>query len=749
MLRSAVVDLSKARPPTHWVSVTMAPTQKRPAKWKTQNELKYGVVIAERKPNDGDVVAVKCLFCMYLGRDNVEKGPLAGGGSRKRARTRTVKYFRAPFRTDNMRAHNESQHSEKWEEYTSLGEDERKVFFDGVTPVRNSLRAHFEGEVSLRFEIKRDIVQVLIEDLLFDPEADDAVAERATALRFFTVLDSSDSESGSEDDTDEEKDYTIVIRSTRLFHLIIKFVSRGASFRMAEGLASDVKEVTDMSCFVGASRERVTQFVRVVCASNLQIIGSCLRCVYAFGIALDVGSNSGTSYLDIRARFIDKSKLVNVHLLAIPLHNGKKAAAIFAAATKMLEVLAPEWKDQLIGVSTDGEPLMTGCVTGVATQFARATNFPCVEVWCGLHQVDLVVQAEYILLYDEHYVGILTALISYLRRQYNLQARMGSTCPKFMDTRWAAMKRVTSWLEEEGTVVRAYLTEKDSACSPPQSWWVLTSVLNSVACEISISVCRLQGLRTRLDEQKEEIENLVGTLTGLGSVDGPLSSNSLGMLNHVDDVSRGSYSCSLISARDFIDDQGSFAKNGMNSIPSSEAGTVERSVAGLFSGLVNGLSTVVAIRAASAAPAEPQIGPCIPSTVCKTRPSVFCDLVQRQNGRLSSAGWSQTKIDSIESQHRAMIRAYRDEPDFKGEVDAKALSTTDYDELWASSASRFPLLQEFCGGIAVIFPNTATVEADFSVIGWVKDDYRKSMGDFSLEGILQCKQRDVVNTLTK
>ncbi|KAI9912892.1 hypothetical protein PsorP6_006676 [Peronosclerospora sorghi] len=53
---------------------------------------------------------------------------------------------------------------------------------------------------------------------------------------------------------------------------------------------------------------------------------------------------------------------------------------------------------------------------------------------------------------------------------------------------------------------------------------------------------------------------------------------------------------------------------------------------------------------------------------------------------------------------------------------------------------RCPLLQEFTGGIATVFPCTSTVESDFSEITWHKDEYRSSLTDFSLEGILQCKQ---------
>lgn len=80
-------------------------------------------------------------------------------------------------------------------------------------------------------------------------------------------------------------------------------------------------------------------------------------------------------------------------------------------------------------------------------------------------------------------------------------------------------------------------------------------------------------------------------------------------------------------------------------------------------------------------------------------------------------------------------------------MNSKAIPTTDYDNLWANSASRFPLLQQFCSGIAVqhyhvIFPNTVTVENGLSVIGQEKNDNRKSLGNFSLDCILNASKRN-------
>ena len=53
-------------------------------------------------------------------------------------------------------------------------------------------------------------------------------------------------------------------------------------------------------------------------------------------------------------------------------------------------------------------------------------------------------------------------------------------------------------------------------------------------------------------------------------------------------------------------------------------------------------------------------------------------------------------------------------------------------------------LKEFCGGMATIFPGTATIESDFSDVNYEKDQYRAALTDMSLEGILHAKQHALV-----
>ncbi|KAF1785849.1 hypothetical protein GQ600_25698 [Phytophthora cactorum] len=74
-------------------------------------------------------------------------------------------------------------------------------------------------------------------------------------------------------------------------------------------------------------------------------------------------------------------------------------------------------------------------------------------------------------------------------------------------------------------------------------------------------------------------------------------------------------------------------------------------------------------------------------------------------------------------------------------MDAK----TDFSAGWKLLDGKYKVLQQFCGVLTAAFPNTATVESDFSFIGWERNEYRRSLTNFSLEGILHAKQLDTVS----
>ena len=60
---------------------------------------------------------------------------------------------------------------------------------------------------------------------------------------------------------------------------------------------------------------------------------------------------------------------------------------------------------------------------------------------------------------------------------------------------------------------------------------------------------------------------------------------------------------------------------------------------------------------------------------------------------------------------------------------------------------KFQALRDFCEDIATVFANTASVKSDFSILGWERDEYRLSLTDLSLEGIMQSKQHELLKSL--
>ena len=79
-------------------------------------------------------------------------------------------------------------------------------------------------------------------------------------------------------------------------------------------------------------------------------------------------------------------------------------------------------------------------------------------------------------------------------------------------------------------------------------------------------------------------------------------------------------------------------------------------------------------------------------------------------------------IAEIENQHWQLLNAYKTEPALKSALDVYGKSTiTSFDTAWAIPEGSVDILQDFCRRIAIVYTNTASVESDFSILGWEKN----------------------------
>ena len=65
---------------------------------------------------------------------------------------------------------------------------------------------------------------------------------------------------------------------------------------------------------------------------------------------------------------------------------------------------------------------------------------------------------------------------------------------------------------------------------------------------------------------------------------------------------------------------------------------------------------------------------------------------------------------------------------------------TTFKEAWAAVNGRFKDLIHFSGVVGTVFPGTAAVESDFSVLKYEKNLCRMPFLDIMLGGIMHCKQ---------
>ena len=99
-----------------------------------------------------------------------------------------------------------------------------------------------------------------------------------------------------------------------------------------------------------------------------------MKFCWAFAIALDGGNKASLPYLDIRIHFVLGHELFNVHLTACPMYESHTGDNMFDLTTKILDVLCPNWKDEVIGVKANVASNMTGCHVGMVTQIQQVAK---------------------------------------------------------------------------------------------------------------------------------------------------------------------------------------------------------------------------------------------------------------------------------------------------------------------------------------------------------------------------------------
>jgi hypothetical protein len=689
------------------------------------------------------------------------------------------------FRYDNIEKHLENCHQTHWAQYQELHSPAEKAsFFDDVAvPFRNTMAAHFIpeslGERQITFTFDKAIIEDLIGDMLYSPDDDsddeadeqpaidesmDAEAlrlllkerrekakkskERAMSIFKPVPVDEADdvAEGDGEQDPPDISHYVVVIAKTKtkLFNIVTRYIACGASFRMVSNLISHDYLVFGNPVMRSCPRQLVATYARIVCASNFQRLAKFLREHWTFSIALDSATHQSTSYLDVRLRLFIASSVQNFHLFALPLLDRHTGAVMFDMITKALDILCPDWKAKLMGCSSDGARNMTGRFQGVVTRIARIVDSSLIRIWCGAHQLDLVIQAVMDDVVKDRFFQVMTNFIRHLIRQQNLIAEMASTCPRIVN-RWLSTDKVTTWFVSKRLELQRYCNEKHPASEPPALWWVYLLGMDRFTELTAKAFTKIQGMSILVSQQQavfdDLIQNYISTVGGVG----PLGEGALQALDDTTHVISGLYAVSFFSVSEFLCGLGSWVENVITAADNDEKKHLLYDIGSAFVQACSKVSSISVERDQNnseilANSSLSQMMPVLPHQLVKVTPANFLRKARLHVARLEHF-FDPEYIDVIGREHRELLQAFRGETvvrDVLSSLDDDASS--DFEKGWGNLGVRFPNLHEFCGGIATVFPGTSTVESDFSILRWEKSNFRKSLSDFGLEAIIQAKQ---------
>jgi hypothetical protein len=583
-----------------------------------------------------------------------------------------------------------------------------------------------------------------------------ALAARAKeqALSLFELVDlmpggDEDTAGGNNAEQSDAYKYVATITKPLLFDLAVRYISCGSSFRMAERIMRHTVDVFGTS--QALNRQEVSRMMRVACASNLQIISDLLIKSWSFSIAIDSATHQSTSSLDLRFRVYSQKHrcIFNFHGCAIPMHERHTGEVMWGMLCKFLSIFCPRWQISMLGVDSDVARNMTGRAAGVVTRLQNYMHEDCplLQIWCGAHQLDLVMEHVMTNVVGNSFFNVMLRFIAYLGRQQKLIADMGTTCPRVVN-RWLSTYKVTNWFK----LYRPQLLQHIKAVNPPTApsrlWWVYLLAMHSFTNYAAATFRYVQGATTLVLEQTSAFQKLINTFKEDVGIMGPLTREAIQLLDPNAHMSSGMYSVSTLNIREYLCGLARWVEGIINENDAPQQQQLLRDIGSVFAVACDRINSICVLRNRDNSPYvdELSLPPVLPKDLVEPRPRDFLRMVCDHSFRLEHFFTGVDVIDLIADEHKELIMQYRTNETFKLAIDCSASSSSGsgdstFADAWnALGSNGFRNLTAFCGGIATLFPGTCTVESDFSVLRWEKDNFRKNLSDFGLEAVLQAKQ---------
>ncbi|KAH6587214.1 hypothetical protein BASA50_001347 [Batrachochytrium salamandrivorans] len=242
--------------------------------------------------------------------------------------------------------------------------------------------------------------------------------------------------------------------------------------------------------------------------------------------------------------------------------------------------------------------------------------------------------------------------------------------------------------------------------------------MNAIVYEANIVFQELQGMATLISQQRVRLKELVDTYTLMSQMEGPLREEQLQNTDPFVSSTKGSFRVTHAHVRSYMDDLGRWVLMTMDAMEESPRNHLVSCIGTVFVHLADGIFSIVAERDSSNDVGE-ELPAVLPHHLVASDMRTLVRQLDVHNPCLKRC-FSNEKIQMIDNNYAEFIRAIRMEPELKAALNAMTNTAISFEDAWSVVGSRFCMLKEFCGGLATVFPNTATVESDFSRLGFFR-----------------------------
>lgn len=590
--------------------------------------------------------------------------------------------------------------------------------------------------------------------------------------------------------------YQYHLRNPIEFEAVVQ-LGADMSFQNAEKAINTLNALTGLNGFSHMNRRKVSSYIRIGCLLALQDLNVIMEDAWTYSLALDMATYGSTHYLDVRVRLYGGGGIQNLHLVAVPVHERRTSENMFKVLERVLDQVSLSWRKKLLSVTTDGENKMTGRHQGFVTLIALACEFPIMRVWCGAHQLDLVMKKAFRKLgksdeesYDagdeyespnndtttrataiqvdaedeyahdndddepeyrsalekeqegSFFMKSLRKLATHIRNCGAFVRKHGK-CPEIGNTRWLSLGMVTLWIRGKARVIQEHLEAKANEAKkkkkakpdfiPDPKFWIYLFVSSEVAKHANVTFTKLQEKTLVVTSQRAACNALLEKIC-----------TKLGPKKIDDGREFASFELDVDELKTRLNTSFAFLELRMRQdMQADEVDTVLENCRDFIIEVLEGISDVAGVRDSRNQPAGDTYCEVMPYPIISTNREAntpFTRVIHAQAKRIAATRGT-ALTDYIDQDLDALVDKCDLEEDFLTRLEENH-NPHSFEESWPPSLRKeFPSLYVFCCGLATTFPGTATVEADFSMVGQKKGKNRSMLSDISLEGILHGRQR--------